>query len=56
MLNVNPAFTAPGSGNYHLKAASPLINKGANNGIPLIDFEGDKRIKGPAPDIGPDER
>jgi len=55
-LDVNPGFVASGSGNYHLKSSSPLINKGINKGIPLIDFEGDKRVKGAAPDIGPDER
>ncbi len=55
-LDANPGFVAPGSGNYHLKSSSPLINKGINKGIPKIDFEGDKRVKGAAPDIGPDER
>jgi len=55
-LDVNPGFTASGSGNYHLKSSSPLINKGIIKGIPQIDFEGDKRVKGAAPDIGPDER
>jgi hypothetical protein len=55
-LNVNPGFVAPGSFNYHLSSSSPLINVGINKGIPLIDFEGEKRVKGAAPDIGPDER
>jgi hypothetical protein len=55
-LDANPAFTAPGSGNFHLKSSSPLINKGINKGVPQIDFEGEKRVKGAAPDIGPDER
>ncbi|MBN2207582.1 MAG: hypothetical protein JW742_09275 [Candidatus Aminicenantes bacterium] len=55
LLNKNPKFVAPGSANYHLKTVSPVINKGIAKGIPLTDFEGDKRVKGAAPDMGPDE-
>jgi hypothetical protein len=56
VVNVNPKFADPARFNYHLKATSPMIDKGLKKGIPLTDFEGDKRVKGAAPDIGPDER
>jgi hypothetical protein len=55
VVNLKPGFVDPAHYNYHLSASSPLINKGLNKGIPLTDFEGDKRVKGAAPDMGPDE-
>ncbi len=54
-LDVNPGFLDSAHQNYHLRNSSPLINQGINKGLPLTDFEGDKRVKGAAPDIGPDE-
>jgi hypothetical protein len=56
VVNLVPGFVDPAHYNYHLSANSLLINKGLNKGIPLTDFEGDKRVKGAAPDMGPDER
>jgi len=55
-LNKDPKFMGPASANYHLKATSPAINKGIKKGMPVTDFEGDKRVKGALPDMGPDER
>jgi hypothetical protein len=55
-LEVDPLFEDAKRGNYHLKLSSPVINKGVNKGVPLIDFEGDPRVKGTLPDMGPDER
>lgn len=54
-LDVYPDFVDPARQNYHLKSYSLLINMGIRKGIPLADFEGDKRVKGFGPDIGPDE-
>jgi hypothetical protein len=34
---------------------STLKEQNIKRGIPLIDFEGDIRVSGPAPDIGADE-
>jgi hypothetical protein len=56
ILDVDPGFMDPAHDNYHFKSGSALVNKGTKQGIPLIDFEGDKRVKGAAPDMGPDER
>jgi len=54
-LDANPGFIDSAHQNYHLKNSSPLINRGINKGLPFTDFEGEKRVKGVAPDIGPDE-
>ena len=54
-LKVDPKFVASSKADYHLKGTSPLINKGIKKGMPAIDFEGDKRVKGAAPDMGADE-
>jgi hypothetical protein len=52
------AANCPLFGNYHLAAASPAINAGANrtgsNGVPAVDFDGDARPAA-AIDIGADE-
>jgi hypothetical protein len=54
-LNKDPKFVSPSKADFHLKSTSPVINKGLKKGMPTIDFEGDKRVKGAAPDMGPDE-
>ena len=55
VLTVDPKFVSAAQGDSHLQSGSQLIDQGINSGIPLIDFEGDKRVRGRAPDIGPDE-
>jgi hypothetical protein len=42
-----------GTGDYHLKATSPAINKGTTANAPTTDIDGDARIGGP--DIGAQE-
>lgn len=56
-FSADPLFTSLVSGNYHLTSASPCINAGWNDapGIPLQDFDGQKRIQGTTVDIGADE-
>lgn len=54
-INKDPKFKSPGSADFHLKPTSPVINKGLKKGMPAIDFEGDERVKGVAPDMGADE-
>jgi hypothetical protein len=55
IMNIDPLFVDATNGNFHLKGSSPVIDKGINKGIPLIDFEGDARISGIGVDIGADE-
>ncbi|NIN63251.1 MAG: hypothetical protein GTO63_00750 [Anaerolineae bacterium] len=50
----DPAFVAPDEADYHLAPGSAAIDAGDEAGVP-IDFEGDARPLGPAPDIGADE-
>jgi hypothetical protein len=45
-------YQADGSGDYHLKSASPAIDKGTNLGAPLNDFDGGARPVGATWDIG----
>jgi hypothetical protein len=54
-LNINPYFVDVSQYNFHLKNTSPLRDKGIKKAIPRKDFEGDNRVIGTAPDIGPDE-
>lgn len=42
-------------GDFHLGAGSNCIDAGATRLAPSVDFEGDARPMGMAPDIGPDE-
>jgi len=54
-IDDNPLFV--GGGDYHLRSASPCIDRG-NAGapqLPATDFEGDPRIIRSAPDMGADE-
>ena len=45
------------SGNYHLQQSSPCRNAGTDSApdLPTIDYDGQHRILGSAPDIGADE-
>ncbi|MFA6435508.1 MAG: choice-of-anchor Q domain-containing protein, partial [Elusimicrobiales bacterium] len=45
-------FKADGSGDYHLSAASPAIDKGTNQGAPADDYDGVARPQGAAFEIG----
>jgi hypothetical protein len=56
-IGEDPLFKNAFQGNVHLNATSPAINKGTDSApdLPAIDFEGNPRIDGPAPDIGADE-
>jgi len=42
-ISVDPLFRDPLGDDYHLCAASPLIDAGTNEGAPASDFEGDPR-------------
>ena len=55
VVNVAPLFVQPGTGNFRLQATSPVIDAGTDQGIPLIDLDGQPRIAGAAVDIGPYE-
>ncbi len=55
VVNVDPLFVDPTNSDFHLQSTSPLINQGTNQGIPLIDFEGEPRVSGTAADMGADE-
>ena len=55
VVNVDPLFVDPANNDFHLQDSSPVIDVGINQGIPLIDFEGDPRISGATVDMGADE-
>jgi len=60
LLNADPVFAYPEDDDYHLSSGSPCIDAGTTAipdppGLPTIDFEGDSRVIGAAPDIGADE-
>jgi hypothetical protein len=42
-VSVDPLFRNPAGDDYHLCAASPLIDAGTNQGAPATDFDGDAR-------------
>jgi hypothetical protein len=60
-LSTDPQLVAPTTGDYHLRATSPLIDAGSNSDAPHHDIEGDLRpVDGNADgvaivDIGADE-
>ena len=49
-IAVNPQFTNPAAGDYHLNDYSPCIGAGTSEGAPAEDIEGKKR--GTPPDMG----
>ena len=51
-LSVNPLFVNAAAGDYHLSAASTLIDAGSNAEAPPIDKDGVSRPQGPAVEIG----
>jgi len=53
-LYVDPAFVAPGAGDYHLRYASPAIAAGVETPLDQ-DMDGAARSIGVAPDLGADE-
>jgi len=54
-ISSNPRLVDPASGDFHLRSTSPCINQGDPVNYPPIDFEGQVRPRGAAPDIGADE-
>jgi hypothetical protein len=51
-----PLFSDAGVGLFHQAAGSPTIDAGAVDGfLGTLDFDGDARTRGAAPDIGADE-
>jgi parallel beta-helix repeat protein len=54
-VQADPSFVdykADGSGDYHLRFASPAIDAGTNQGAPQTDFDGNNRPVGKGWDIG----
>jgi hypothetical protein len=49
-VSANPMFV--GSGDYHLQASSPAIDRGTSSGAPATDFDGNARPVGSGYDIG----
>ncbi len=43
------------TGDYHITAASPAVNRGSGTGAPTTDYDGEARPSGIAPEIGADE-
>ncbi|MGJ7901233.1 proprotein convertase P-domain-containing protein [Lysobacter sp. 1R34A] len=44
-LSADPLFVGPATGNYHLAAASPAVDAGANaDFLPATDIDGEKRL------------
>jgi uncharacterized repeat protein (TIGR01451 family) len=54
-ISVDPLWVDPANGNYHLAAGSPCIDAGDPYHHTDVDFEGEPRPMGLAPDIGVDE-
>ena len=53
-LAQDPRFIDSVAGDYHLRADSPAVNAGVDAGV-TVDWEGDARPQGSAPDAGADE-
>jgi len=54
-ISADPLLVDPAHGDFHLIPGSPCIDAGDPVHYPAIDFEGDPRPLGSAPDIGADE-
>ena len=54
VLAQDPRFVDPAAHDYHLRVDSPAIDAGVDAGV-TVDWEGDARPQGAAPDIGADE-
>ncbi len=56
-LFVDVSDPDPGNWDLHLNGGSPCIDAGTANApsLPATDFDGEPRIRGPAPDMGADE-
>jgi len=51
-----PQFVNPGVGDFHQAVGSPTIDAGSDvGGLGSLDFDGEPRVQGAAPDIGADE-
>ena len=53
-ISADPQFVNRTAGDYHLRAGSPAIDAGTDEGAPPVDFEGDPRPVGEV-DMGADE-
>ena len=54
-ISADPLLVDPVNGDFHLSSGSPCIDAGDPVNYPPLDFEGDARPNGIAPDIGADE-
>ena len=57
-ISLDPLFTNPAAGNYHLQSDSPCVDAGDPAGVPpapSTDVDGDSRPFGDGVDIGADE-
>ena len=54
IIDGNPQFISPSSGNFHLSNNSPCVNAGNNDAadLPEYDLDGNKRIQGGIIDMG----
>jgi hypothetical protein len=53
-VNADPRFVS--LTDLHLQSASPALDRGDGGSYPGVDFDGDTRPRGAAPDAGADER
>jgi hypothetical protein len=54
-ISTDPLLVNPTNGDFYLSSGSPCINAGDPVNYPPMDFEGEQRPQGSAPDIGADE-